>query len=228
MITRLHDGGSASYPDSMSGNGTAPRAVILDLDEALLDSRRAWQYTLEEALVSVTGRRMDVSGLVEEYRRRPWREALSIVIPDARDRQRCETLCGLLYERSGMKKLLVHDGIGMALDELRGRRIEIGAVSRQAHAVAIRQIESTGLERFLSVLAATPAGERWEAPARVQQCLAFLERTPQEAAFVSPDSYDLRDVAERGMRCYNACWCGEAEIAFPGIAEPRSLPRLVT
>jgi hypothetical protein len=78
--------------------------VVFDLDEALLDRRRAWQYALEEAVIGVTGRRVDSAPLVGEYLRRPWSHVLAIVVENRDHAARCETLCAELYQRSAMKR----------------------------------------------------------------------------------------------------------------------------
>lgn len=203
------------------------RAVIFDLDEALLDTRRAWRYTLEEALVSVTGRRIDAGPLLEEYRRRPLRDALGIVLDDPADRDRCEQLARTMFERSAMKQLLVHEGIGMALDELRGARVEMGAISRRPHTLAIKQIHSTGTDRFLAVLSPTPPGERWDAAARVEECVRYLEHPRGAVAFVSGDVFDLRTVARANVAGFTAGWVAERETGFPVVPEARSLLRVL-
>ncbi|OAI44573.1 hypothetical protein AYO38_00320 [bacterium SCGC AG-212-C10] len=207
----------------MDGDRKKLRAVVFDLDEALLDSRRAWQYTIEEALVSVTGRRIEAGPLVDEYRRRPWRDALAVLLASSEERERAEQLCGRMYERSGMKKLLVHEGLGMALDELRAGRLEMGAITRRPHAIAMRQIESTGLDRFLTVLAPTPGGEPWDAPLRIAECARFLTREMEHVAFVSPDDYDLKRAAAAGAACYGAGWCGAESAEFLQIEAVREL-----
>ncbi len=89
---------------------TYVRAVIFDFDEALLVRAPAWRYTVEEAVASVTGRRVDASPLAEAYRGRPWRHALEILLDDHSDVPDCEDLCQEIFTRSAMKKLLVHEG----------------------------------------------------------------------------------------------------------------------
>ena len=92
------------------------RAVIFDLDECVIDSRPAWAYTVEQTLLAITGRQLRVSNeLVEEYRRRPWRHAFAILTSDTGEADRCCALAETMYHRSGLKRLLVHDGIGMAI-----------------------------------------------------------------------------------------------------------------
>jgi hypothetical protein len=90
----------------------------------------------------------------------------------------------------------------MALDRLRGERIEMGAVSREPHALALKQAESTGLDRFLAVLAPTPPGVPWDPAARFADCLAYLGRAPAETAFVSPDAQDRSTVEGMGARIF--------------------------
>ncbi len=182
-----------------------PKAIIFDLDEALLDSRRAWQYAIEEAIASTCRRRVDAGPLAGEYRRRPWSHALAVLIDDPTERDRCEHLCREIFYRSGMKRLLVHDGIGMGLDYLRSRQVEIGAISREPHGVALKQIQSTGLDRFLTVLSATPE-ERWDAGNRFEDCLRFLGYEATACAFVSGDTADLRAVEARGGPCFAPGW----------------------
>ncbi len=40
-----------------------PRAIVFDLDRALIDPRPAWRYAVEEAVVSVTGRPVQAAAL---------------------------------------------------------------------------------------------------------------------------------------------------------------------
>ncbi len=205
----------------------ALRAVIFDLDDTLLVRDRAWQYAVEEAVISVTGRRVQAAPLAFEYRNRPWRHALDVVLQPGEDRARCETLCAEMYRRSAMKRLLIHDGLGMALDKLRGERVEMGAVSREPHAIALKQVQSTGLDRFLAVLAATPAGDPWDATTRIGACLAFLEREPRACAFVSGDRLDLTAAGAAGLRPFEAIWAGNSEAGPSSIESPAGLTRAI-
>src|SRR6185312_5356030 len=137
----------------METGHVGPKAVIFDLDEALLDQRRAWQYAVEESVAMVCNRRIDASRLVAEYRGRPWGHALAVVVDEPAERLRCCELCVTVFERSGLKRLLVHEGIGMGLDAVRAAHVEMGAISRSRHNLALKQVQSTGLDRFLAVLA---------------------------------------------------------------------------
>jgi phosphoglycolate phosphatase-like HAD superfamily hydrolase len=205
------------------GGRPGPRAVIFDLDEVLLDRREAWRYSIEEAVASVCRHRPDVRPLVGEYRLRPWRDALAILLTASDERDRCEELCRRIYHRSALKRLLVHEGMGMALDRLRERGIEMGAISRSAHPIALKEIQATGLDRFLSVLAATPDGEGWDPAARLARCLAFLGYEAAACGFVSGDSWDLRRAAGSGVRCFKAAWNGPEAPGHPVIARPGSI-----
>lgn len=209
------------------GNRPHPRAIIFDLDRCLIDPRNAWRYCIEESIAASAGRRIDASGLVEEYHTRPWRDALA-VLADPAEAARCADLCATMFERSAMKKLLVHEGAGMALDALRGERIELGAISRLPHTLAVKQVQSTGLDRFLSVVATTPADERWDVPARVAQCLAFLETEAIRAAFVSGAQRDLDEAAGIGVRTYRATWgTPTGEQVESGIESPGAVLEFV-
>ena len=203
------------------------RAVIFDLDETLLLRGPAWCYALEEAVLTLTGTRVRATPLSAEYRRRPWSAALSILLDGGVDIERCATLCQSMFERSALKRLLVHDGLGMALDRLRGERVEIGAISREPHAQAIKQIQSTGLDRFLAVLSATPKGDPWHAAARLGDCLTFLERDPARCAFVSGDPEDLAAAGRGGFTCYQAAWAATTTSTCPRIEAPPQLALLL-
>lgn len=194
-----------------------PKAIVFDLDEVLIDSRPAWLYSLEEAMVSVSGRRENFRPLVEEYRRRPLRDVLAILLPAPADRDRCESLFSMMYGRSAMKKLLVHERVGMRLDQLRSQRVEMAAITRLPHNMAMRQIESTGLDRFFSVLSPTPTGEKWDPPARTKDCLGYLEYTARQCLFVSGDKNDLAAVAALGLTGYEAAWASTEPTGFPVI-----------
>lgn len=197
--------------------------MIFDLDATLIDSRKAWQYAVEESVAATCGRRVDVQPLIEEYHRRPWIHALTLLLPEAGERARCETLCSEISRRSGLKKLLVHEGIGMALDALRGGWMEIGAISRQPHGLALKQSQSTGLDRFLAVLAATPAGETYDPAARLTQCLAFLERDASDCAVVSGDPKDRRAAEAAGFRIFFPAWVADPPPGAVTIGSPAEI-----
>jgi beta-phosphoglucomutase-like phosphatase (HAD superfamily) len=199
------------------GNRPHPRALIFDLDRCLIDSRPAWRYCIEESLAAGFGRRENVAELVEEYHFRPWRDALAVLLASREDAARCEELCVAMFERSAMKRLLVHEGIGMALDRIRGERIEIGAISRLPHRLAVKQVQSTGLDRFVEVLSATPEREPWAPTERFAGCVGFLEAPAAECGFVSGEPFDLAAVETTGARPYLAAWGGgEGGVELPG------------
>ncbi|MBA4181445.1 MAG: hypothetical protein C0506_12715 [Anaerolinea sp.] len=206
-----------------STQAPALRAILFDLDQVLVDSRRAWQYALEEGVASVSGRRVDALPLVGEYQHRPWPHVLSIVLAVPDERARCAILCAEIMRRSALKKLLVFDGIGMALDALRAARLEIGAVSRETHDVALKQVQSTGLDRFLTVLAATPEGDAWDAPARYGHCLAYLESAPPSCALVTADAADARSAQAAGFRVFEPRWVTPWTGVGPAVPMPASL-----
>ncbi len=203
------------------------RSVIFDLDETLIDSRTAWRYTLEETLRSVSNRRIDTAPLVEEYHRRPWRDSLAILIDDAEEQQRAEALCERIAGRSAMKRLLVFDGTGMALDEIRGARVEIGVISRLPHAVALKQSQATGLDRFLTVLSATPAEEGWDVAARAQDCLAYFGREAATCVFIGNGEYDLKAAHGLGMLALQAGWADADAEATQPLADPAAAAALL-
>lgn len=207
---------------------TRIRALIFDLDEALLDRRGAWQYAIEESVAAVCGERLSARQLVDEYRTRPWSQALSVLVPDRRLQARCEETCATMYERSAMKRLLVHEGMGMALDNVRAHRVEVGAISREPHRIAVKQIESTGLDRFLSVLAPTPVGADWVVGDRIGECLSFLERPPAEAIYVGVDIRDLAEAADYGVQAACASYGKGESGGFRTVQSPAGLVGLLT
>ena len=184
------------------------RLAVFDLDEVLIDSRRAWQYSIEEAVAALCGRRIGAGALVGEYRRRPWAHALSVLVDEPELRAKAADLAQEMYERSALKRLLVHEGIGMALDRVRSHRIEIGAVTRLPHGFALKQVQSTGLDRFITVLAATPAGEAWNLVTRITQCRTFTEHTSEEVDYIADDPTELARAAGCGARVFFAAWTG--------------------
>lgn len=199
------------------------RAVIFDFDETLIDSRPAWRYALEETLMSVANRRIDASPLVGEYHRRPWRDSLAILLDDAEERRRGEELCERIAGRSAMKRLLVFDGTGMALDEIRGGRIEIGAISRLPHAVALKQAQATGVDRFLTVLSATPEGAGWEVGPRTSECLRYFGREPETCVFVGAEPRDVEEARGMGMVALRADWSAMAGDGGEALGSPAAV-----
>jgi hypothetical protein len=177
--------------------------------------------------MAVTGRRVDAAALAAEYRSRPWRHALRVLLEAPAIVDECEGLCREIFERSAMKRLLVHEGIGMAMDVLRGASVEMGAISREPHALARRQVESTGMERFVTVLSATSGG-LWDPAARARDCLEFLGCAPSQAAFVSADPVDLQAVSAMGLRGFAAAWAGPVGETVDRLAEPSSIAALAT
>lgn len=208
-----------------TGKRAPLRAVIFDLDEALLVRGAAWRYAVEEAVAAVAGRRVDASGLVEEYRRRPVHHVLAILLSDQAELVQCERLCLEMFRRSGIKRLLVHEGLGMALDHLRAGRVEMGAVSREPHAVALKQVQSTGLDRFLAVLASTPEGEAWHVDERIGTCLRFLGAPPESCGFLSGEEEDLRVAVQMGLAAAVAGWTGTDSAIVPCLEAPADLGR---
>ena len=190
----------------LGGTRPHPRALVFDLDRCLIDPRNAWRYCIEEAVALANGKRLSAAELVVEYHQRPWRHALGVLLDSTEAVTRCAELSQAMFERSGMKKLLVHEGVGMALDSLRGEGIELGAISRLPHALAVKQIHSTGLDRFLAVLSATPEGDAWHPRERFETCLAFLEAEPSQSGFVSGEERDLEQLSRSGVVCFFAAW----------------------
>lgn len=201
-----------------------PKAIVFDLDETLIDNAAAWVYCVEEALISVTGRRESARPLVAEYRRRPLRDVFGILTGTREESMRCEQLFTAMYGRSALKKLLVHPGVGMALDQVRGVRIEMAAITRLAHGPAMRQIESTGLDRFFSVMSPTPPGEAWSVTARIKDCLGYLDRAPASCVFISGEKSDLDLASSTGIMCYEAEWVAQAKTGYPGVANASAIP----
>ncbi len=200
-----------------------PKAAIFDLDETLIDSRRAWEYALEQAVLAVTGQRIDPRPLVDEYRLRDWCDAVAIVVSGRIEQEHAATLAAEMFSRSALKRLLVHEGIGMALDVLRGDAIEIGAISRFPHRLALQQTQSTGLDRFLAVLAATPAGERVDVTARLNACLTFLEYPATDCAFVSGEAAALTSATSAGYVAFEASWAAANTTGFRPVGHPGEL-----
>lgn len=198
------------------------RAVVFDLDEALLDTRRAWQYAIEESVAMVCERRISAEPLVAEYRRRPFAHALAILVATPAERVRCGELCTAMFERSGMKRLLVHEGIGMALDAVRAGHIEMGAISRSPHALALKQVQSTGLDRFLTVLSATARGDPWDPAQRYAHCLRFLDRDPAQAAYIGVAD-ELPVIAATGAPTFEAAYASPEPTGFATIATPADI-----
>jgi phosphoglycolate phosphatase-like HAD superfamily hydrolase len=124
-----------------------------------------------------------------------------------------------MSQRSAMKRLLVFDGIGMTLDELRGARVELGAISRLPHELARKQIDSTGIDRFLSVLEATDEDQPWEPMRLIERSAAFLEVRLSAIRYVG---------AEAEVRTLQACgvdaWCAGWAVPDP-TGGPRALGR---
>lgn len=204
------------------------RAVIFDLDEALLVREGAWRYAVEEAVASVAGRRVDAAPLAAEYRHRPWHHALAILLDDRDQVNRTTRLCQEFYERSAMKRLLVHEGVGMALDRLRGDCIEMGAVTHERHALALKQLESTGLDRFLTVLAPTAAGAAWDLAARLADAIGYLGVPPSATAFIGTDAQDLAAAARAGLVVHQAGWAAaECRGDWDVLPTPASLERFL-
>lgn len=207
------------------------RAVLFDLDTVLIDNSVAWRYTIEESIASVCGRRISAEPLADAYRGRPWRHALAVILEDRAEIERCEQLCEVMTLRSSMKRLTVYEGTGMALDTLRGARIEMGVITRAEHSLALKQIQSTGLDRFLSVLAPTPRGELWEPAERLADCLRFLEQPSHACAFISADPLDLAVGTAAGFHCFVAQWAvRETDTGkpsnWPGLEQPAALAGL--
>lgn len=193
-----------------------PRLVVFDLDLCVIDNRAAWCYALDEAVMMTTGERLESAPLYDEYRGRAWDHAASILVQDPALRPRVADLAEQYYRRSALKRLLVFEGIGMALDSLRGERIEMGGITRENHYHAMRQLESTGVDRFLTVLAPTPDGEEWKPGLRIADCARYTEAPGEDVLFVTPDADDRREADVAGIAAGWACTDIEGGVAHPG------------
>ena len=193
-----------------------PRLVVFDLDLCVIDNRAAWRYALEEAVMMATGERVETDRLYEEFRSRAWDHAVSILVPDPAMRPRAVDLAEQYYRRSALKRLLVFEGIGMALDSLRGERIEMGGITRENHYHAMRQIESTGVDRFFTVLSPTPDGEEWQPALRIAECARYTETPGDGVLFVSPEIRDLEQANVAGVAAGWATTEQEGRVSHPG------------
>lgn len=199
-----------------------PRLVVFDLDRALVDSRPAFAYAIEEAVAAVTGRRLSARDLADAYHTRPWREALRILLDDPRERDAAEALCEQYAARSALKRLLVFDGIGMALDELRGELIDMAAFTRLTYGLARKHAESTGLDRFLSLIVPPPEG-RFDPAGQLEQCLALLETHATETAVVAPGRFERAAAERAGAIAFTAAWSVEPDPGGIEVASPAAL-----
>lgn len=200
-----------------------PRLVIFDLDRALVDSRPAFSYTLEEALAAVTGRRVTCRDLADEYHVRPWRDALRILLDDPAQRDACEALCHAYAERSALKRLLVFEGIGMALDTLRAERIDMAAFTRLPLSLARKYTESTGLDRFLILIAAPPLGGTYSPRDQLERCFTLLETDPATAAVVAPGRHERTAAEALGAHAFTPAWAVQADPGTLSVATPGDL-----
>lgn len=211
----------------MMDDAPRPKAILFDLDEVLVDARPAWCYAVEETLMSMTARRESAKALCDEYRKRPLWDVFRLLLPDRNDCVRAEKLASTMLERSALKKLLVHEGVGMALDEIRVRRIDMGVISRYPHSLAIKHLQSTGIDRFFAVLSPTPAGAQWSPRDRIAECLAYLGHPASRCAYVSGESEDLRVASDAGLAVFRAEWTGCRSGTGPGISRAGELSAVV-
>lgn len=193
-----------------------PRAIVFDLDRTVIDRRRAWTYALEEAIAMTTGERPRAEPLAAEYMDRPWSHVTPILLHDRERRAQCDALCERYFRRSALKHLLVFDGIGMTLDDMRGQRIALGAVSRDRHFDAMRQMESTGVDRFFTVLSPTPEGRAWDVEKRIRDCVVYLERRSDEIVYVAGSVADRERAEQAGVFSVLAGWTNESPGEGPG------------
>jgi phosphoglycolate phosphatase-like HAD superfamily hydrolase len=193
--------------------------VLFELEHTLLDRRPAWQYAFEQAVGTVCHERIDARDLAENYAHRPVMHALAVVTDDLGVRVECARRWEQLFYRSAMKKLMVHDGVTMMLDRMRHAGIELGVISHEPHTVARKELESTGLDRFLTVLAAQPIDATWLPGERIEQCRTFLEYPPEEICLISWDEDDVDAAEGMGALALRASW-PTAEVGETGIVHP--------
>jgi phosphoglycolate phosphatase-like HAD superfamily hydrolase len=193
---------------------------VFDLDLCVIDNRAAWCYALDEAVMMATGERVESGRLYDNFRDRSWDHAVSVLVADVSARARVSDLAEQYYRRSALKRLLVFEGIGMALDSLRGASVEMGGITRETHYHAMRQIESTGVDRFLAVLSPTPEGEDWAPGLRIAECARYTETPGEGVLFVSAVVADLHDAGVAGLA---AGWANQ-EIEG-GVPHPGELAR---
>ncbi|GIW13365.1 MAG: hypothetical protein KatS3mg062_0804 [Tepidiforma sp.] len=202
-----------------------PRLVVFDLDRALVDSRPAFAYTIEEAVAAVTGRRLSARDLADAYHTRPWRDALRVLLDDPRQRDAAEALCLQYAERSALKRLLVFEGIGMALDELRAEQIDMAAITRLPYPLARKHIESTGLDRFLAVV--IPPAAAFDPAAQLAECYRLLETDPAGSAFVGPGRIERQAAQRAGAIAFVSAWSVEPDPGELTITSPAGMKEAI-
>lgn len=196
--------------------------VIFDLDETLIDDRTAWCYTIEESILSTLGKRIDPHPLLEEYRTRPWKDVISLLVENRKIQQACLALCLQMERRSSLKHLLVFDGIGMALDKIRDLA-EIGVISRWPYSEANKRIQSTGLDRFFTAVIGTDENENWDPRLRFNECYKLLGYEKINSLYIGGEILDINSVISHGSVAHSAGWAGYKS----SILTPTSLPVLV-
>jgi beta-phosphoglucomutase-like phosphatase (HAD superfamily) len=199
-----------------------PRLVIFDLDRSLIDARPAFCYAVEEAVAAVTGRRVSARELADAYHTRPWRDALQVLLDDPRQRDAAEDLCLQYAQRSALKRLLVFEGVGMSLDELRAEQIDMAAITRHPYRLARKQVESTGLDRFFSLVVPPPAG-RFDPAAQLAECFRLLETAPDQSAVIAPGRPERQAARRAGAIPFTAAWAIEPDPGDIEIPSPAAL-----
>lgn len=196
--------------------------VIFDLDETLIDDRTAWCYTIEEAILSTLGKRIDPHPLLEEYRTRPWEDVISLLIENREIQQACLALCLRMERRSSLKHLLVFDGIGMALDKIRDLT-EIGVISRWPYSEATKRIQSTGLDRFFTAIIGTDENKSWDPSLQFSECYNLLGHEKSSSLYIGGETFDINSIISHGSVAISAGWAGYES----PILTPASLAALV-
>ena len=113
------------------------------------------------------------------------------------------------------------------------RRLEAALAGRPASAVLVSDAygvlriegpdslpvlaQATGVDRFLTVLSATPEGEEWAVGTRASECLSYFGREAEGCVFVGAEDRDLEAARGMGLVGLQAGWSPRTEGGGGGV-----------
>lgn len=194
------------------------RAIFLDLDGTLMDSRPGILASIRHALAAMGADPREGEDLSWCVGPPLWESFAGLLGADA-DTDRAVALYRQHYTTEGMFVATVYDGVPAMLDALSATGAQLWVATSKPHAYANRIVDHFGLRRHLDGLFGSELnGRNSDKTDLLAHALAQTGMTAAGCAMVGDRRHDVAGARGNGLPCIGALWGygGAAELAAAG------------